>query len=499
MQRPLFDPTKMAKAPMPTAGMTSAAPWSVTQLAEKIAGALQQGFPTSVRVAGEISGFRDRTHWYFDLKDDGAVVNCVAFASVAKKLGFTPATGEQVVVVGRPDFYAPGGKVSLIVESIERAGLGALDVALKKLVEDVRALGWMDPARKREVPLLPRRVAVVTSRTGAALQDVLVTMRGRCPCVDVLIVDVRVQGEGSAADVTGAVRDLSRTASSLGVDAILITRGGGSMEDLWAFNDKELARAIVESLVPVVAAIGHETDTTIAELVADVRCATPTQAAMRLTPDRNALLRQTDAEATRLRMLVQRTIREARARLGLAERASMFRDPRALLEPHERTMQESSARLMASLQGRVMVARARVAATAMDVERTRPAAVLARGHERARASMLALDRAVRGLWALESQRLDALHRQLHAVSPQSVLERGFSVTLTPGGAAVRSSQDVTPGQLLHTRLADGSIASVVQGEGGLSPLPVASPGPGMGRRKSRGVRGSQDRGPGLFE
>lgn len=442
MQRPLFDPSKMAKpaAPRP-ANDAAAQAMSVSQLAARIASAIQQGFPATICVVGEVSGFRERTHWYFDLKDDSAVVNCVAFASVAKKVGFVPAQGEQVVLVGRPDFYAAGGKVSLIVESMERAGAGALDQALKQLVAEVKALGWMDPARKRALPLVPRRVAVITSRTGAALQDVLVTMRRRCPCVDVLVVDVRVQGDGAAGEVAHAIRRVGAQAAALRVDALLVTRGGGSMEDLWAFNDKELARAIVESPVPVVAAIGHETDTTIAELVADERCATPTQAAMRLTPDRSALLRQLDAESTRLTLLAQRMLRERRARVAFAERSRVVRDPGAIVDAYRERLLDARTRLASAVQDRCDDARGRLSHALAGVERLRPAAVLARGRERVRGVELALTRAQRSIHASAVQRLDALHRQLHAVSPQSVLDRGFSVTLSQDGSALRDAAD----------------------------------------------------------
>ncbi|MCA9289351.1 MAG: exodeoxyribonuclease VII large subunit, partial [Phycisphaerales bacterium] len=311
-----FDPGKMRGTPPAHAGSSNSPsepaakppvdrPMSVAALAGLIAGALET-LPRPVRVAGEISGLRDRTHWYFDLKDADAVVSCVMFASAARKAGFVPENGQAVVAGGRVEFYAKGGKVSLICDRLEPVGAGALELAFRKLVGEIRALGWFDPERKRALPTFPRRIAVVTSRTGAALQDVLDTARRRCPAVDIAVVDVRVQGDRAAGEVAAAIEWLGRRHTHLGIDAILVTRGGGSMEDLWAFNEKPVAAAIVACPVPVVAAIGHETDVTIAELVADERAATPTQAAMRLIPDRAALGEQVEAVASALRGSIER-------------------------------------------------------------------------------------------------------------------------------------------------------------------------------------------------
>ncbi|MDX2017657.1 MAG: exodeoxyribonuclease VII large subunit [Planctomycetota bacterium] len=435
---------------------------SVSAVAQRLDRSIRAGFPASVRVRGEVSGFRDRTHWYFDLKDADAVVSCAMFASVAKRAPFRPENGQSVIITAKPEFYAPGGKVTFVVTRIEPAGAGTLAEQLKALVEELRALGWLDPARKRRLPVFPRRVAVVTSRTGAALADVLVTMNRRCPAVGVLVADVRVQGEGAAPEIARAIRSLSRNHARLGVDAIVVTRGGGSMEDLWCFNDREVARAIVECAVPVVAAIGHETDTTLAELVADERAATPTQAAMRVTPDSAALARQLTSLARRL----------GTASEGAATHAA--RDVHLL-----------GTRLVNATQRRIGTALARLDRLALRVERQKPQAVLARMRERLSLATSRLARALparlahdRALVAQESAalarasstrcssalaRLDSLEKQLRAVGPESVLNRGFSVTLREDGGVVRAPGDVRPGQTLTTRLAGGSVRSVVEG------------------------------------
>jgi exodeoxyribonuclease VII large subunit len=487
MARLPFDPSKMSVAKDPPASApVGDVTLRVSELAARIDGALRGVFPAAVRVVGEISGFRDRTHWYFDLKDEGAVVSCAMWQGQAKKVGFTPSNGQQVVVRGRLEFYAPGGKVTLVCDRIEPVGAGALELAYRALLEEIRGLGWTAVERKRAVPRFPRKVAVVTSRSAAALQDVLVTMRKRCCSVGVVVADVRVQGQGAAAEVAGAIRTINLHRERLGVDAILVTRGGGSMEDLWAFNDKELARAIVESELPVVAAIGHETDTTIAELVADERCATPTQAAMRLTPDGAALGQQIESMSRRLAGLVRARIETAQQHVTSAARSSAMADPHAILERlHARV--DAAARTHVAA-GREMLARgaARVDAAQGVVMAHRPKAVYA-------ASVLRLEGLevrMREAWhaRVDAARVDAdaerlgdvmdarlrdcvtglaaAERHIAAVNPNAVLERGYTLTRLGDGTLVREPRDVGAGAKLRTTTAKGDVWSVAEGGGG---------------------------------
>lgn len=452
---------------------------TVSQLAGAIDLALKSGVPARVRVIGEVSGFRDRTHWYFDLKDANAVVSCVVFQSAARKVGFTPENGREVVASGRIDFYAKAGKVSLIADKLEPVGAGALELAFRALVEELRGLGWFDHERKRRVPTFPRKIAVVTSRTAAALQDVLVTMRQRCPAVGVVLADVRVQGDGAAAEVAGAIRTLNARRSEVGIDAILVTRGGGSMEDLWAFNERVVAQAIVESALPVVAAIGHETDTTVAELVADERCSTPTQAATKLTPDRRALLREIDAAQRHAMLAVERRVGDLRDdahRLG--------------------------QRLLRGGERRIAIARKRLDRAGLLLERLRPTELRARLAARlgaaekglhsamhgtilgarSRLKAVRLADAAGGMLAQRSMRLEAVGRQLRAVGPISVLERGYSVTTLKDGTLVRGPGQVGPGKVVTTRTAGGEFDSQV-----------------LGDMKAKGLRRkSNEQSPGLF-
>lgn len=473
MARRKFDPSRMTGA-APKAAET-VRPLSVSELAWMVDGALKAGLPKSVRVVGEISNFTDRTHWYFNLKDADAVVSCVMFATAARHVSFKAANGQQVVASGRVEFYAKQGRTQFYVEAMEIVGAGALEARLRALVEELRALGWLDAERKRPLPTFPRRVAVVTSRTGAALQDVLDTMKRRCPAVDVALVDVRVQGEAAAPEVAAAIRWLSREHEKLGIDAVLVTRGGGSIEDLWAFNERIVAEAIVKSAVPVVAAIGHETDVTLAELVADERAATPTQAAMRLTPDRAALARQLDRTASTLTGEMVRRFQAARREL--VERARLAPAMRHRLARQHAVLERLAARLARVRPEAVYAARrAAVQRVADRLEHgfTRHLAEAGRQHsERARL----LEVAMRARLERQRDRVTQAERELAIIGPDNVLRRGYSVTFGPDGLALRSPSQVRAGDEITTRVAEGSLRSRVSGASEQSPAAMPTPLP----------------------
>ncbi len=438
-------------------------PVGVGELAARIQEVLARGFPQHVHVVGEVSGFRDRTHWYFDLKDASAVVSCVMFASHARRAGFRPQDGQEVVCRGRVDFWPKGGRLSLQIDRIRPVGEGALELEFRRLCEELRALGWFDEARKRAVPAFARRIAVVTSRSGAALQDVIDTARRRCPSVELLVVDARVQGEQAAPELARTIRMLGARASALGIDAILVTRGGGSREDLWCFNDRELARAIVECPVPIVCAIGHESDTTIAELVADRRCATPTQAAMALVPDARALRRQIDTAWARMGALVRARMEQARMRVERASARPSLADGSGLLRIHRERLGQYERMLVREAAHAMSRRRARLDRLSLRLDRHRPAIVQARMHERLRARSDRLRRAMALVIERAGKALAAGGRQLEAVAPHRVLERGYSWTTREDGGLVHSTQDVRAGEVICTRLHDGTIRSRVEG------------------------------------
>ncbi|MBO6739263.1 MAG: exodeoxyribonuclease VII large subunit [Phycisphaerales bacterium] len=472
-------------------------PISVSELASSIDHALRGGLPARVTVEGEISSLSHRTHYYFSLKDDKSVIGAVLFASAAKRSATKPEHGQRVIARGRVEFYAPAGRVSLIVSSITPIGEGALEQRYRKLVEQLREQGWFDQESKKPLPTFPRRVAIVTSKDGAAVQDVIDTFARRCPAVELTIVDVRVQGDQAKGQVSHAIRSLNLNRNRLGIDAIIVTRGGGSLEDLWAFNEPEVAQAIFQSELPVIAAIGHESDTTIAELVADERAATPTQAAMRLSPDRNALLEQLTSLQARLRRGAGNRIRFEQQRLRQIQTSRSMGDPREVLSVHRDRLEALDGRARSGVRHQIAAERAILDKLAIRLTRVQPAAVHARRQERVEQLAARLCRVMSRAIAQRREDLDHTARELHAIGPAQVLSRGYTLTLGDDGKAIRSTQDTKPGEVLETVLSDGRIRSRVEEEGrGADPrLTPTKPAP---RRKKRSADRGHGDGPGLF-
>ena len=397
---------------------------TVAQVSSMVKSVLADALPPKLRVIGEVSNLSNRTHWFFSLKDDQATISCVCFASAARRVSFPVQDGLEVIATGRIDYYDAQGRLQLYVDKLEPVGQGPLELRFRALCEQLRGLGYFDIQRKKPLPMVPRRVAMVTSRQAAALQDVINTASQRWPGCELLLVDVRVQGEDAAGEIAAALAALSNDGQRLGIDAILLTRGGGSIEDLWAFNERQVADALYECALPVVAAIGHETDTTVAELVADLRCATPTQAAMTLIPDRAALAQQIDQLSQRLTLLLSRQHQQASHQLRALERHPIFRKPDRLLDWPRQRLDTLADRL-----GRLLPQR-------FDSCR---------------------------------DRLKALRRQLEAVGPKNVLTRGYTYTRLEHGPLVRSVRDTHDGDVLVTVLSDGSIRSRVTGSSSSRP------------------------------
>ncbi|MFG0244470.1 MAG: exodeoxyribonuclease VII large subunit [Phycisphaerales bacterium JB052] len=473
-------------------------PMTVSQLASGIDRAIRSGLPATVLVEGEISSLSHRTHYYFSLKDERAVVGAVFFASSAARSSTKPEHGQRVIAKGRVEFYAPSGRVSLIVTSLHPVGEGALELRYKQLVEQLRARGWFDPGGKKSLPSFPRKVAIVTSKDGAAVQDVIDTFGRRCPSIELLVVDARVQGEQAKGQVSRAIRSLNANRHPLGLDAIIVTRGGGSLEDLWAFNEPEVAQAIHDSTLPIVAAIGHETDTTIAELVADERAATPTQAAMRLSPDRAALIEQLSSLHNRVKRAVDHRVRYEHQRLHQIRSSRSMRDPREVIAVHRERMRALHDRAHSGQRQRIARDRATLDRLAIRLTRVQPAAVHARRQERIDQLAARLERVVKRAIGQRREELEHTARELHAIGPAQVLSRGFTLTLGSDGKALRSIEQAIPGSTIETVLSDGRIRSSVESEGSASDPRLTAPKPAPKRRK-RGPKRLSDDSPGLFE
>ena len=415
-----------------------------------------------LRIVGEVSNFSHRQHWYFTLKDGESQLDCVMWASAAATAAFRPADGLEVVVEGTPTHYGPRGRTQLVARSIERRGAGTLQQRFEELCRTLRAQGYFDEARKVPLPAYPRAIAVVTSAQGAALQDVLRTARLRAPFVRIVAVDVPVQGDAAAPAVARAVDALDRRAEELGIDAVVVTRGGGSIEDLWAFNERVVADSIFRARIPVVAAIGHESDVTVAELVADRRASTPTAAVMLLLPDRDGMRQQSDHLHDRLRFLVQRRVQDSRSMVERLARHPGLRSPTAGIAARRAELVRDWARLGRAAAARLGRDAVRLSDCRARLERVRPAARHAAAGERLAALESRLRAAARRVAPDGRRRLDAADRQLRILGPGETLARGWSLTFDADGRLVRRTADAATGSVLSTRLADGVVRSRVE-------------------------------------
>ena len=380
---------------------------SVGDLNRAIASSLEAQFDT-VLVSGEISNFKayDSGHWYFSLKDDEGQIRCVMFRGRNSQVGFMPQSGDLVEVSASLGMYVPRGDVQLTIQGLRKAGMGGLYEAFLKLKAKLTKEGLFDPERKREIPSHPRAIGIITSPQAAALKDVLSTLQRRSPHIPIVIYPTLVQGPDAPTGIISAIQNANQEAA---VDVILLVRGGGSIEDLWAFNDEQLAYAIAGSAIPIVSGVGHETDVTIADFVADLRAPTPTGAAELSAPRKDQLLQELAAiEQALYQRLMQRVEREAQTLDQLALRLS-----HALPNPDR--MREQ----ITSWQTRLQQA-----------------------------------------WSVQidnfKRNQNHYQLQLEMLNPQRTLERGYAVILNPAMQAIRKPQDLNTQNQFEVRLADGS-------------------------------------------
>jgi exodeoxyribonuclease VII large subunit len=438
----------------------------VGELTKAIRGALEPRF-RDVWVAGEVANLRRQAsgHVYFSLKDDEAVIGAVMWASQARRLQFALAEGHEVLAHGFVELYPPHGKYQLIVQEVEPRGAGAQALLLQQVKERLQADGLLDPARKRQLPFLPRRVGVATSPTGAALRDFLRVLHGRFPAMPVLVAPCRVQGEGAAATVVSAVKALCRA----GVDVVVVTRGGGSQEELAAFNDERLARAIAACAVPVVSAVGHEIDVSVSDLVADVRAATPTHAAQLVVPVRDELAAGLAARQARLRRAVEAAVGRRRGELR-ALRAELS-DPAHLLSRARHRVDDLLHRAAEAAR-----APARGRRAALEGQRGRLVQVEPRARLRALRGRVEVSARRMGAWQAatfrrEGLRLERLAARLEPSNVAKLLQRGFALVLRDGHLVARSGA-VAAGEAVRVALGEGWLdAQVISRDAGADPLP----------------------------
>ncbi len=434
--------------------------FSVSELSQGIKNLLEREYP-DVWVTGEVSNFRPAAsgHLYFTLKDATAQLRVVCFRNQARYLKFKPQDGISVIARGRLSVYEARGEYQLYVEYLEPAGLGALQLAFEQLKQKLAAEGLFDTARKKPLPVLPRTIGVVTSPTGAVIRDILRILRRRFRNMNVLIYPVKVQGEGAAEEIVEGVKYFNREQN---VDVMIVARGGGSLEDLWAFNEEVVARAIAASGIPVISAVGHETDFTIADFVADLRAATPSAAAELVVHRKQDFLTELENRARRMTQIVRLQLSEARQRLTELRMHHAFQTLATRLAERAQRVDDAAASLERSMRSRLNVARQEWLRASAGVVRYDFRRLLGLKRAALDDRLGQFDAALRRVLTERNNRLAQVEAILKERSPLAILHRGYSITRDAAGKIVRDAEAVALGSDISVRLARGELGATIK-------------------------------------
>ncbi|MBI3931882.1 MAG: exodeoxyribonuclease VII large subunit [Acidobacteria bacterium] len=463
------EPARGARASTPAASGRREAPegasprrraLTVSELTDRIQSVLEPEF-ADVWVEGEVSNLKIATsgHWYFSLKDDAAQIRAVVWKTATRLIRFRPKDGLKVVARGALRVWPPRGEYQLSVEVLEPLGKGALQQAFEELKEKLAKEGLFDPARKRPLPLLPRRVGIVTSPTGAVIQDFLRVLHRRHRNVDVVLFPARVQGDGASWEIVEGIRALDRVA---GLDVLIVARGGGSLEDLWPFNDEAVARALAASRVPTISAVGHETDFTIADFVADLRAPTPSAAAERVVQAKEDLAARIATHEGRLRAALDLRLTRVRARVAALTAHRVFEAERGRIRGHAQRVDDLARRAGAGLLRGCERVRDRARSAGERVEAFRWDRQIAGRRERLGRQSDRLEILFRAEADARRAALGRLAGMLDGLSPLAVLSRGYALVWDAArGRLVRSPAEVEVGDPLRVRVHGGRLDATV--------------------------------------
>ncbi|WP_219704120.1 exodeoxyribonuclease VII large subunit [Marinomonas lutimaris] len=427
--------------------------FTVSQLNRQIQQLLEASLPW-ILVEGEISNLAKPSsgHWYFSLKDDKAQIRCAMFKGKNAAVRFKPKDGDMVRLRARVTFYGPRGDCQLSVESMESAGEGALQQAFERLKNNLQAEGLFAPEHKKQLPTKPERVAIITSPVGAAVRDMIIAFRRRFPLTELTILPSLVQGQDAAKNI---LRQLQRADGSGHFDAIILGRGGGSLEDLWSFNDETLARAIFAAQTPIVSAVGHETDFTIADFVADVRAATPTAAAELLSPDRNQLIRQIEQQEKQLVRRMSRILEQSQQQLDFMTKR--IRHPKERIEQQQNQLEQLKRRLQQSMQRKILEQQTQTTNLAHRLERNSPTRRVDQDRQKLKDTDARLARALSNTLTNKQTAFARIVDKLNLVSPLNTLARGYAIA-SKDKQVIRSVKDVKKGDAISVRVQDGVIS-----------------------------------------
>jgi exodeoxyribonuclease VII large subunit len=434
--------------------------YSVSRLNREVKMLLERGFGT-LWLEAEISNLARPSsgHWYFSLKDSGAQVRCCMFRQRNMLCPFAVKDGQKVLVRARIGLYEPRGEFQLVIDHMEDAGLGALQRQFEQLAAKLSAEGLFSPERKRALPTLPRRIGVITSPSGAAVRDILHVLARRFAAIPVLIYPVAVQGACAAAEICAAIATAGARAEC---DVLILARGGGSLEDLWAFNQEALARAIVASPIPIITGIGHEIDFTIADFAADMRAPTPSAAAEIVVPDCEEWLVSLRRSGARLQRALLRSMQSRGERLRwLIGRAALV-SPVARLAQQSQRLDELEQRLMRSMRRLLSERRSSLRERRGALWQASPVARLQAAAARHEFLVMRLRAAALSMLRRSRERLVPLVRTLNAVSPLATLERGYAIVVSGEGRILRDATEAAPGSIIEARLARGTLRARVE-------------------------------------
>ena len=450
MKDSLFEQSKESDKPQ-------AKIYTISQITTLIKVSLENSLPGRLTIAGEISGFKKHSsgHCYFDLKDENAVIPAVMWKSDFAKLKFKPENGLAIIAKGHIDVYPPQGKYQFYADSMTPAGVGVLQLAFEQLKNKLEAEGLFDEEHKKPLPKYPFRIGILTSKSGAALHDIIDSIRNRWPVAKLLFYDVPVQGDGAAEKIALAIKDINKRNKTLQLDIMIVGRGGGSMEDLWAFNEEPVARAIFTSKIPVISAVGHEVDITIADLVADARASTPTKAGMIAVPDINEVSDQIDIISKRIKSDADSILTLSSQKLKTILAAEIFRNPLVIIKNREQSLDAIENNIANQTKTFLAEIRRQLQIFFEKILKIEPHKILADRKIVLNNLQNSSEAAIKAVLHKNNLKLTECASRLSGLNPKSVLQRGYSITRNKRTSAViKSLNDVEESDLIITELAN---------------------------------------------
>ena len=429
--------------------------YTVSEINTLIKGVLEAGLPPMLSITGQISDWKRHQsgHCYFLLKDEDAQLPCVMWSSNFRKVKFKPENGLAVIAGGFIDVYTVGGKYQFYVDSMQPAGVGALQLAFQQMAERLKKEGLFDEAHKKKMPAWPERIGILTSKSGAALHDISESIYSRWPAARLFLYPVPVQGDGAAEEIAAAIRDVNRRNNKLRLDVLIVGRGGGSLEDLWAFNEEVLARAIYDSDIPIISAVGHEVDVTIADLVADARASTPTKAGVIAVPDVREVLGQLTNAAKGLQRNIQSRLKLAGLGLEAVLASAVFRDPRGPVLNATQQVDETANRLQEALRNMLAGVREKLSGFYEQLVKIEPGRLLGEKTVELTKLQNRTRTAAGNIINKLNLQLTAQENRLAGLNPRAVLVRGYSITTNQKtGRIIRKPADVEIGDIIVTEL-----------------------------------------------